>query len=264
MVGVVLGPSLLEYSNNTLPDRFIEHGRADLAEKYLNFAISIQPDSAKLYGNLGDVLVLEDKQQKAIEAYKKAISLDEYLPWIHNNLGVLFLDQDQYKSAENHFLSALELDPLNIDVHRNLGNVYYAQEKWDMAEDIYQQALELDFSLLDTKAAWAGLILQESRLVEARLIWEDVLRQEPRHSLALQGLGVVSLLEGDPSLAMIYFDAASYMTPDDPTLHIYKGLALEELEKYEEAASEYQYVTKSDADPKLRSLANTLLQTVRD
>ena len=36
------------------------------------------------------------------------------------------------------------------------------------------------------------------------------------------------------------------------------------LDKPEEAASEYQYVTKSGADPRLVSLANTLLQTVRE
>jgi len=264
MVWLVLGPSIFEYANNTIPDRFIEEGRLDLAEKYLVYAISLDSDSAKLYGNLGDTLALQEKDQEAIEAYEHAIDLDEYLPWIHNNLGVVLLEKGQNELAEEHFQYALELNPLNIDIYRNLGNTYYAQENWDSAADIYQDALDLDFTLVDTKAAWAGLILQERRLVEARLVWEDVLRQNPRHSLALQGLGVVSLLEGEPALAMIYFDAASYITPNDPTLHFYIGMALEDLDKPDEAASEYQYVTKSGADPRLVILANTLLQIVRE
>ena len=89
----------------------------------------------------------------------------------------------------------------------------------------------MDFTLLETKAAWAGLILNERRLVEARLVWEDVLLADPRHPLALQGLGVVSLLEEDPILAMLYFDAAQYLNPDDIAMHLYIGLALEALDR---------------------------------
>jgi tetratricopeptide (TPR) repeat protein len=264
MILVVLGPSLLEYSNNTLPDRFVEQGRPDLAEQYLDFVINLQPESAKLYGNLGDVLVLQDKPLEAIDAYQQALTIDEYLPWIQNNLGVLLLDQGEPKLAETHLLSALDLSPENIDIYRNLGNTYYAQENWEAALEVYQEALEMDFTLMDTKAAWAGLILQNGRLVEARLVWEDVLRQDPRHSLALQGLGAVSLLEGDPTLAMIYFDAASYITPDDPTLRLYTGLAWEGLGKPENAVTEYQFVTESKADPRLVSLARALLHIVKE
>jgi tetratricopeptide (TPR) repeat protein len=262
MIVIVLGPSLFEYANNTIPNRFLDRGRADLAEKYVGFAINLQPDSAKLYGNLGDIMTLQDKNQEAIGAYQQAIEIDEYLPWIHNNLGVLLQEQENLELAEDHFLSALALNPLNISINQNLGNIYYLQEKWESAADLYKKALALDFTLVDTKAAWAGLILQESRIVEAQLVWEDVLRQDPRHLLALQGLGVVYLLEGDPALAMIYFDAASYFNPEDPTLHLYRGMALEEMDRFEEAAAEYQYVTKSEADARLISLANELLQIV--
>jgi hypothetical protein len=91
-----------------------------------------------------------------------------------------------------------------------------------------------------------------------------VLQQDPRHPLALQGLGVVSLLEDDPALAMMYFDAARYFLPDDPTLRLYIGLALEELNQPEEAAAEYQYVKDSDADRQLVSLAERLLVIIQE
>ncbi|TFG47422.1 MAG: tetratricopeptide repeat protein, partial [Anaerolineales bacterium] len=165
IVLLTLGPTLLEYANNTLPDRFIEEERPDLAESYLRYAIRLQPESAKVYGNLADILAIQDKTQEAIETYQQAISLDEYLPWIHNNLGVILLEDGQASEAADHFQKALNLNPLNTDVYRNLGNAYYAQEQWNKAAAAYQNALELDFTLLDIKAAWAGLILSESRLV---------------------------------------------------------------------------------------------------
>lgn len=259
---LTLGPSLLDWANNTLPDRLVEKGRVDQAESYLGFAVRLQPESAYLHGILGDILALQGKDQDAIEVYEQAIVLDEYLPWIHNNLGVVLLEGDQNELAIERFQSAIELNPLHTAAYRNLGNAFYTQEKWDAATAAYQKALELDFTLSETKAAWAGLILNESRLVEARLVWEDVLRSNPRHALALQGLGVVSLLEEDPGLAILYFDAAQYLDPGDIAMHLYIGMALEALDKPLEAAAEYQYVIEAGSDPDLIGLADILLEVV--
>ena len=240
----------------------VEKGRADQAEDYLQIAVRLQPKSARLYGMLGDILVLQEKDQKAIEVYEQALILDEYLPWIHNNLGVVLMRGDELELAVEHFQSAIDLNPLNTTSYRNLGNAYYAQEKWGFAAASYQEALELDFTLSETKSTWAGLILNEHRLVEARLVWEDVLRTDPRHALALQGLGVVSLLEEDPGLAMLYFDAAQYLDPDDINMHLYIGMALEAMDRPSEAADQYQYVIARGSDPDLISLADTLLEIV--
>lgn len=262
IIVLTLGPSVLDWANNTLPNRLVQKGRADQAENYLRFAVRLQPRSARLYGMLGDILVLQEKDQDAIEVYEQALILDEYLPWIHNNLGVVLIKEDQTSLALDHFQSAVELNPLNTVTYRNLGNAYYSQENWDAAAEAYKDALELDFTLSETKAAWAGLILNESRLVEARLVWEDVLRADPRHALALQGLGVVSLLEEDPGLAMIYFDAAQYLDPLDINMHLYIGMALEALDRPKEAAAEYRYVIETGKDPDLISLADSLLEIV--
>ncbi|RLD75014.1 MAG: hypothetical protein DRJ15_17605 [Bacteroidetes bacterium] len=259
-----LGLSLLETANNSLPNRFVESERPDLAEDYLKFVLLLQPESAKVYGLLGDIQAIQGKGEEAIESYQQAITLDEYLPWIHNNLGVLLLENDSAELAEDHFLLALNLNPFNTDIYQNLGNAYYEQGRWKLAATAYQNALELDFSLLDTKAAWAGLILNESRLVEARLVWQDVLLENPRNLQALQGLGVISLLEDDPSLSMMYLDAARYLNPGDPTMHLYIGMALEALEKPAEAAQEYQFVAETGSDPELVSLADALLEIVLD
>jgi len=171
---------------------------------------------------------------------------------------------DQTGLAIERFQTAIELNPLHTAAYRNLGNAYYAQGDWDDAEAAYQDALELDFTLSEIKATWAGLILNESRLVEARLVWEDVLRGDPRHALALQGLGVVSLLEEDPGVAMLYFDAAQYLDPGNINMHLYIGMALEALDRPSEAAEEYQYILETGSDPDLISLADTLLEVVLD
>lgn len=261
---LTLGPSGMDYLNQTLPAWMIETGRTEMAETYLEFAIRRRPESAYLYGSLGDTLVLQERESEAIEAYQKALDLDAYLPWIHNNLGVLWLEKDQPLLAADYFLSARNLNPQNPDIYRNLGNAYYELERWEDAADAYSSALELDFSMVDIKAAWAGLILEQNRFVEARLVWEDVLRENPRHPLALKGLGVISLLEGDPHLAMSYLNAARYLDPADPSTHLYLGMVWEDLEKPEQAAGEYQQAADLGSDPELVSLTEALLQVVTE
>jgi tetratricopeptide (TPR) repeat protein len=262
MFAWILGPALLDRTTAVLPGWLVDRGRPQLAESYLRSVAGWQPEAARNFGYLGDILVLEGKDREAIEAYQQALELDEYLPWIHNNLGVLLLEDGQAETAADHFQQAIELSPQTIPAYVNLGTAYYKLEDWEAAAAAYGQALELDFSLLDTKAAWAGLIISESRLVEARLVWEDVLLQDPRHPLALQGLGVVSLLENDPSLAMMYFDAAGYFTPADPALHLYMGMALQALEKPADAAQAYRFAANNGTNPQLISLARALLEVV--
>ena len=264
MVVLILGSTLLESATNSLPNLLVERGQSDLAEEYLRFVIRWQPESARVYGNLGDILIIQGKNQEAIEVYQQAIALDEYLPWIHNNLGVVLLDQDEIDQAIYHFQAAIKLNPQNADSYQNLGNSLYALELWDAAANAYQRALELDSTLLDIKAAWAGIILHENQLSKARKAWEEVLQVSPRHLLALQGLGVVSLLEEDPDLAMQYLDAAQYINPEDPNTRLFTGLALEALDRPAEAAAEYKIVVEMGSDPELYSLADTLLQVVQE
>jgi tetratricopeptide (TPR) repeat protein len=264
MVAIILGPLLLENVNKSLPYLMAESGYPRLAEDYLELLTRVQPESAKAFGTLGDFLVSQEKDQEAIEAYQQAIDLDEYLPWIHNNVGVLLLDQNEIDLAIYHFRMAINLNPDNIHANRNLGNAYYTLEQWEAAARAYQQALDLDSTLLDTKADLAGLILYESQLEEARKAWEEVLLEQPRHPLALQGLGVISLLEDDPFLALLYLDAARYIDPDDLTTRLYIGLALEGLDRSAEAAEEYEFVVESGSDLELIGLADSLLQVLQD
>jgi tetratricopeptide (TPR) repeat protein len=257
-----LGPSLLEYSNNTLPMRLVEGGRPELAESYLRTVLRVQPGSALVYGELGDILSLQEKENEAIEVYQQALTLDEYLPWVHNNLGVLLLGNGEADLAIDHFLKAINLDPENTETYRNLGNAYFARGDWIAAANAYQGALDLDSTHLDVKADWAGLNLYGSQLDDARAAWEEVLLEKPRHMKALQGLGVISLLDQDPEQAYLYLDAARFIDPENLNTRLYLGMVLEALDMPAEAAAEYKFVLDSGSDPELSRLADTFLEVV--
>jgi tetratricopeptide (TPR) repeat protein len=264
MLVLILGPPLLEDANHKLPHLVADAGRPHLAEEYLRFVIRWQPESARVYADLGEILFLQDKEDEAIKAYQQAISLDEYLPWIHNNLGVLLLAQGAANQAVNHFQVAVNLNPGNADAHYNLGNAYYSLGQREAAAKAYQRALDLDPNQLDVRAAEAGILLNEGRLEEAREAWEEVLVEEPGHLLAQKGLGVIAVMEEDPSLALPYLEAVRTADPEDVTTRLYLGLALVALDRPAEAAGELKYVVEMGADPELLELAETHLQMIQE
>lgn len=264
MVGFILGPPLLEDANHTLPRLIADAGRPDLAEEYLWLVIRWQPETARVYADLGEILFLQGKEEEAIMAYQQAVSLDEYLPWIHNNLGVLLLDQGAANQAVDHLQTALNLNPGNADAYHNLGNAYYSLGQWEAAAKAYQRALDLDPNQLDIKAARAGIALNEGRLDEAREAWEEILAEEPQHLLAQKSLGVIAVLEEDPAQALPYLEAVRTSDPEDVTTRLYIGLALEALDRPAEAAAELKYAVEKGSDPELLKLAETHLQMIQE
>jgi len=255
----VLGPTLLESATKNLPETLLERGRAELAESYLLFVKRLRPESAQVQARIGDLYALQDLDQQAIDAYQTALEIDEYQPAVHNNLGVILLEEGKIDQAVYHFRMSASLNPLQAEPFRNLGNAYYSLELWEEAAGIYQQALDLDANLLDSKAAWAGITLSENNLTAARQAWEEVLLEDPRSSLALEGLGVVSLLNDQPEKALNYLQAALFLDEDSPGIHLYLGLTLEEMDRLQEAEDAYQYVIENSRDPEMTRLAESLL-----
>lgn len=264
MAVVILGPLLLENASHKLPHLIAEAGRPDLAERYLRFVIRWQPETTSVYADLGDILFLQGKEGEAIGIYQQAISMDEYLPWVHNNLGVSLLAQDATDQAVDHLQTALNLNPEAPDVYYNLGNAYYSLGEWEAAAKAYQRSLDLDPKQLDVKAAWAGILLNEGRLDEARKAWEEVLAEEPGYLLAQKGLGIIAVMEQDPSLALPYLETVRTADPEDVTTRLYLGLALVALDRPAEAAGEFNYIVEMGADPELLELAETHLQMIQE
>jgi predicted Zn-dependent protease len=107
-------------------------------------------------------------------------------------------------------------------------------------------------------------MLYEGQLDEAREVWEEVLAEKPQHLLAQKGLGVIAVMEEDPSQALTYLEAVSTADPEDIFTRFYIGLALEALKRPAEAAGELRYVIEKGEDPELLRLAETHLQMIQE
>lgn len=86
----------------------------------------------------------QNRYEKAIEAYRKALKIDVNLAEAHNGLGVVYSRQGKWQEAIGEFNTALQKAPQASHIYNNLGYAYYLQGQDDQSISAYKQALALN------------------------------------------------------------------------------------------------------------------------
>ena len=98
-------------------------GNLDEAMKAYEKAISIKPDYAEAFYNMGNALKDQGKLKEAMEAFNKAISIKPDYAEVYNNMGNAFKDQGNLEEAIVAYEKAISIKPDCADVHRHLSTV---------------------------------------------------------------------------------------------------------------------------------------------
>lgn len=92
-------------------EAFLAAGLEQAAEELFLQAIDASPRDAHLYNRLGVSLRRQQKHQQALESYQKALKLDPDNEKVHFNLGVLYFDLGIKDKALRAFRKAVSLRP---------------------------------------------------------------------------------------------------------------------------------------------------------
>lgn len=106
-------------------------------------ALSVKPDYAEAYYNLGNTLKAQEKLEEAIEAYNNALSIVPDYAEAYNNKGGILKNQGKLEEAIKVYTKALSIKPDYAEAHYNLGNALKAQEKLEEAMASYNMALSI-------------------------------------------------------------------------------------------------------------------------
>ena len=259
---LILYPELQSFAIQKPTGLLLDAGRPDLAETYLKAAANWQPNSAQVHDTLGYSLYLQGEQSEALAAFEQAVSSDPSLASAQNNLGVALLSLSQARSAIDHFQEAAQLDPGSPEAYLNLGNAHLAAGDEDSAAAAYRRAFELDPGQIEARTKWAGIQLKLGQMALARTTWEQILNDRPGNLPALRGLGVLAVLEGNPAQALPYLQAASKADPQDAVTRLYLGVALQALDRLDEAAIEFEQALALSNNPQLKDLAVSYLEGI--
>ncbi len=150
---------------------------------------------------MGYLFSRRGETERAMEAFKKALSLapDDAKAW--NNMGVIHYEKGEYESAIPCFKKAIALDPNDQRFWYNLGLAYHHIGAYEDAISAYNASLHIE---------------------EARAkVWND--------------LGVTYRIKGEWEKALMCYDRALALAPEDPDIWFNKGLLLKRMGKSEEA-----------------------------
>ncbi len=112
----------------------------DLARKYYEKAVKVNPKYAEAVNNLGTVYFARKNYRRALGEYKRALLIDPTSASFYSNLGTAYFARKQYKEAGESWQHALELDPDVFEHRGNLGVVLQDRNVEERAKFHYWMA----------------------------------------------------------------------------------------------------------------------------
>ena len=132
-----------------------EKGEYEKAVEHFKKSLSIDINYAAAHDGLGITYDLLAKGDLAIACYKKAISLNPARAGFYNNIGFSELIKGHFEEAENNFLAGIALDPDFVKAQRNLAILYGMTGREKDALKLLRELLPLHEAYNDM-----GVILQ--------------------------------------------------------------------------------------------------------
>jgi glycosyltransferase involved in cell wall biosynthesis len=99
---------------------FLEKGRKDLAEKYLQRALRYDPNHPGIFADLGKLYLERGQPKRAAKFFNMAIAKDKGDVASMNNLAVIYMNYGKKEVAQKLLEKALEKEPGNKAVQSNL------------------------------------------------------------------------------------------------------------------------------------------------
>jgi len=115
-------------------------GRAEMAEPLYRQVVSLQPQSASCYNNLGFNLMLQGDYPEAISVLSRSLKIEPDNVHAQNNLAIAYALSGNEERAIRLFTSAAD----KAIAYNNIGYLLMETGEWNRAEHAFKSALELN------------------------------------------------------------------------------------------------------------------------
>ncbi|MGQ9732552.1 MAG: tetratricopeptide repeat protein [Candidatus Zipacnadales bacterium] len=142
--------------------------KAERAEKYLKDAVTLEPQNAQAWRDLGQARLMLGSLKPAAMALERARDLNAKDPEVHARLGSVYAADRRYSEATAEFTRAVALDPQNAAYPRNLAWLLIQQDQaLDRARELALQSDQLDRGDGDALLAAAVALLKQGYVDDA-------------------------------------------------------------------------------------------------
>ncbi|MBO3458319.1 tetratricopeptide repeat protein [Aetokthonos hydrillicola Thurmond2011] len=217
--------------------------RKDLqtAENAFRQALERDPNVGTARNYLGNILLLQNRLDGAIQEYTEAIRINPNLCEAYYNLGLTLHKQGQTAAAITSYRQALVVNPTMVPALYNLGLGLYEQGQKQEAIATYQQAINLDSSNANAVFNLAIALQEQGQNTEAIAAYRKFLELNPKNAVAYNNIGSILALEGKTSLAIDTYIKAIQEIPNDPTAYYNLGVMLYNERNFKQAKVSFKY-----------------------
>ena len=228
------------------------HSQPESAVTELEAALARDPDrvDAELY--LAGVLSRLNRRDDALAHYRRATELEPNTAEAWAGIGRSLCALKRFDEAEPALRQALDLQG-DAPAPGTLGLLAAARQALgapDEAEALLRQAVALEPDATPLRTALGGLLLQQSRLEDARTVFDRVLKDDPRSFDAHQGLGLIAIQQQRRDDALQHLQAALNARPGHVAVLRNLGLLHAQLGEFDQAEQCFQAVLqRAPQDP---------------
>ena len=226
----------------------LNQGRLDDAERDFRQVLSLSPQEAGAFANLGVVYMRRKQWEKALENLRTAEHLMPQVPGIRLNIGLAYYRQNEFLKAIPPFESVVRDQPNALQPRHLLGLCYFFSQRWaDAASTLEplwpQESGQLSYLYVLSIAAHRAGRKELDQKATLQLIKSG--EGSPEFHLFM-GKAHLNLEQYD--MALDDFKAAAEANPKLTFVHFNLGLTYLKKQDYERARDEFLKDTAVEPD----------------
>lgn len=213
---------------------------------YLGLMLEPYKATAEEFLNLGNTLVEQGKQERAVICYRRAIVASPIIYEAHYKLGKNLAADRQWDEAELCYRKTVELNPNWADAYLSLGQTLEAQGKWEDAIACYSKAVDLEPESALLHYNLGGALAKKWQWEQAISAYQKTRELDPNYFEAHQKLGEAFHAAGklDEAIAcyrqtLTISSNIEVLSKELHSLHFHLGEALQRQGKFEDAIACY-------------------------
>ncbi|XP_069094151.1 cell division cycle protein 27 homolog isoform X1 [Pleurodeles waltl] len=216
----------------------------DIAIKFFQRAIQVDPSYAYAFTLLGHEFVLTEELDKALACFRNAIRVNprHYNAWY--GLGMIYYKQEKFSLAEMHFQKALDINPQSSVLLCHIGVVQHALKKSEKALDTLNKAIDIDPKNPLCKFHRASILFANEKYKSALRELEELKQIVPKESLVYFLIGKVYKKLGQTHLALMNFSWAMDLDPKGANNQIKEAIDKRYLPDDEEPVTQEEQVSE--------------------
>ena len=177
-------------------------------------AITIKPDYAEAYYNMGVALMEKGDLDTAIDSYKKALTIKPDYIDAYMNIASTLKNKGELGAAIKNYKMALKVQPNNADIFYNMGNAQKQMQDLDAAIDSYKKVIKFKPGSVDAYYNM-GVVLVEKGNFDAGIdCYKQALKIKPDYAEAHNNIGNVLKETGNLDAAADSYKQALKINPD--------------------------------------------------